>query len=419
MVLVLVRREDLDVQGQRRVDRVPAQRVAGRVDADLLDELLERHDHPGPLGELDLLAAAHDLHQLPDQHLDGDVGVVAGAGRDGPQPLHVPVVVGAEQVDADVETARPLVDVVRGVRREVGELAVGLDQDPVLVVAEVGRAQPHGAVLLEDVALLAQLGQAALDRSGVVHGPLGGPHVEVRAEAVEHGPVLGHLQLVAGLAERLGALVDRQGRELRVLGRDQGAHLDDVVALVPVRRHRQPGGRGSERGAEPVHLHAAVVDVELPGHHGAGRRQHPGHRVAHRRPAGVPQVQRPGRVGRDELEVDPRPVQRVRPPVRRPRPQHRRGHRARGGGVEGDVEEPRPCDVHRGDARCLGQVRRDGGSDIARRAAGLLGQLQRHVGRVVTVLADLRTLDRGAGGHVDRVEHEVAGRHGGPHRGQD
>jgi hypothetical protein len=53
-----------------------------------------------------------------------------------------------------VEAALALVDVVGGVGGEVGELAVGLDQHPVLVVVEVGGAQPQRAVGLEHVALL-------------------------------------------------------------------------------------------------------------------------------------------------------------------------------------------------------------------------------------------------------------------------
>jgi len=39
------------------------------------------------------------------------------------------VVIGAQQVDAAVEPARALVDVVGGVRGEVGELTVGFDED--------------------------------------------------------------------------------------------------------------------------------------------------------------------------------------------------------------------------------------------------------------------------------------------------
>ena len=59
----------------------------------------------------------------------------------------VAVVVGAPDVDQQVEAPGELVAVVGDVGEQVGELAVALDQHPVLVVAEVGGAQPHRAVL--------------------------------------------------------------------------------------------------------------------------------------------------------------------------------------------------------------------------------------------------------------------------------
>ena len=64
----------------------------------------------------------------------------------------VAVVVGAEHVDQALEAALELVPVVGDVGGEVGRLAVGADQDPVLVVAEVGRAQPERALALVGVA---------------------------------------------------------------------------------------------------------------------------------------------------------------------------------------------------------------------------------------------------------------------------
>ena len=63
------------------------------------------------------------------------------------------MVIGTEEVDVHVETAGALVDVIGGIRGEICVLAVGLDEHTILIVAEVGRAQPDGAVLLEDMAL--------------------------------------------------------------------------------------------------------------------------------------------------------------------------------------------------------------------------------------------------------------------------
>ena len=96
------------------------------------------------------------------------------------QPGDVAVVVGAPDVDEQLVAAGELVPVVGDVREQVGGLAVGLHDDAVLVVAEVGGAQPHGAVLLEDDAVLAQVGQRGVDRAGVVEALLAEPRVERR-----------------------------------------------------------------------------------------------------------------------------------------------------------------------------------------------------------------------------------------------
>ena len=88
------------------------------------------------------------------------VGVGAEAGDRGPQPRRVAVVVGAEHVDQAAEAALELVPVVGDVGGEVGRLAVGADQHPVLVVAEVGGAQPERALAAVGVALLLEAGRA-------------------------------------------------------------------------------------------------------------------------------------------------------------------------------------------------------------------------------------------------------------------
>ena len=190
-----------DVERQRGVAGVAGERVAERVDPDQVDELLERDQVAGALGELDLLAVLHDLDHLADQDLEGLRRVVAGAGGHRAQPADVPVVVGAEEVEQPVEAALPLVDVVGRVAGEVGQLAVGADQDPVLVVAEVGGPHPQRTVRVEQVALAAQLLQARRDVLAVVEGPLGEPDVDVGAERVELLPLLLELQPIAGIAE--------------------------------------------------------------------------------------------------------------------------------------------------------------------------------------------------------------------------
>ena len=145
-------------------------------------------------------ALARDRDELADPHLDVVLRVVAGAGRDGLEPVDVAVVVGAEEVDLLVEAAVLLAQVVRGVGGEVRRAAVGADEHAVLVVSEVGGAQPHRTALVEDVPLLAQPLDGALDRPALVEPALGEPHVEVHAEPVEGAPDRRELRLVPEVA---------------------------------------------------------------------------------------------------------------------------------------------------------------------------------------------------------------------------
>ena len=83
-------------------------------------------------------------------------------------------------------------------------------------------------------------------------------------------------------------------------------HLDEVLALVAVLGRLAAVVAREERRAEQVELVAGVVQVVLAVHVGALRGEQVRDRVADGDPAAAARVQRTGRVGRDELEVDPR-----------------------------------------------------------------------------------------------------------------
>ena len=95
---------DLDRLVGAAVDEVPARRV----DADLVDEVVEEDDVAAPLRHLRLLAAAGQVDELVEQHLDAR-GVVAEHPGDRRVPVARAVVVGAEHVDRAVEPALELV----------------------------------------------------------------------------------------------------------------------------------------------------------------------------------------------------------------------------------------------------------------------------------------------------------------------
>lgn len=84
----------LDIKGQRGIGRVTRQGVPQSVDADHLDQLRQRDDVAGPLGQPHLLAATQDLDQLTDRDLDVELGVIACAGNHRLEPADVTVVIG-------------------------------------------------------------------------------------------------------------------------------------------------------------------------------------------------------------------------------------------------------------------------------------------------------------------------------------
>ena len=265
------------------------------------------------------------------------------------------------------------------------------------------------------MALLAQPGQRLLQRPGLVQGPLAEVDVEDDAELRQRGLDLGEHELDAARPEDRQLLVVGP-LEQAGLGRDDlGGDVVDVGPGVTVLGHRLPLRGRLQAPGEPVDLGAGVVEVVLPRHLGAAGLQQPAERVTDRGPPGAADVHRAGRVGRDELEVDPLPGQRLRAPVGlaggdrldRDLPQRALG--------EGDVQEARPGDVDGGDrglrAQLLGQRLGHG----ARRDARGLGQPHRDVGGVVAVGAVLRPLDDDVVGHLDGERPALDGpAHSGP-----
>ena len=107
-----------------------------------------------------------------------------------------------------------------------------------------------------------------------------------------------HDEAVAPLARVVGRdVVAELGVQLR-------GHVDEVLALVAVLGRLLAAVARVERVAELVELRARVVQVVLAVHLGALRGEQVRDRVADRDPAPAAGVQRAGRVGRDELEVD-------------------------------------------------------------------------------------------------------------------
>ena len=95
------------------------------------------------------------------------------------------MVVSAEHVDAEIEPALTLIQVVGQVGGDIGGRAVTLDDDAILIVAEFCGAQPGRAILLVDRTVLAQLGDGLVHPAAGVHRVFVGVDVEVGAERVQ------------------------------------------------------------------------------------------------------------------------------------------------------------------------------------------------------------------------------------------
>ncbi len=318
------------------------------------------------------------------------------------EAAHVAVVVGAPDVDEELVAAGELVAVVGEVGQQVGRLAVGLHEDAVLVVAVVGAAQPDRAVGVEGGAVRAQVGERRLDGPGLDQAPLGEPRVELDPDAAEAG---GQILLHARVAP-----LDRVG----VVGHLRRP-LADVLALVAILRQVGAGLAGGQRCREQLHLHAAVVEVVLPVGDVAAALEHVAERVAVGGPAAAARVERAGRVGRHELDVDPQASTEVGTgEARLPGGHHVREDLVQPGVVEVEVDEPRTGQLH--PFHVGGQVRVEPRSQLlghlARLASVGLGRGQRHVRGPVAVLAAARPLEVDLGGRLDAGRLE-GGAHGG------
>ena len=193
---------------------------------------------------------------------------------------------------------------VADVGREVGRFAGGSVDDPVLVVAEGGRAEPDRAVLLVDVSALAQALDRSVDPALVVEPRLARPDVEMHAERLEAG--------LDPFAHATGRPPSDDGRGVGAVGGgggpdvvgDGGHELMDVGALVAVLGHRLTALERGHGRAQVADLGTRIVEVVLARDLLAAGLEDATQQVADERAASVADVERAGRVGGHELDVD-------------------------------------------------------------------------------------------------------------------
>ena len=377
---------------------------AGRVDADVVEQLVEGDEVAAALRHLRSLAAVDDVDELHDRELE-QLGVQAEGGEPRPQPGHVAVVVRAEHVEQPAAAALELVAVVGDVGQEVGGLAAGADQHPVLVVAEGGGAQPGGAVGLVDLAARLQLPDEGVQDVAVVQRALGEPGVELDAVALQ--------RRLGGGAHPLGTLPGELAQVVgaHALGLQGLGELRHVGALVPVLGGvLAPHPRGDRLG-EPLDLPARVVDVVLAQDLVAAQLHRARDGVPVRGVAPAGRGQGAGRVRRDELDQEPVAARRrAAPDVVAGRRDGRKGV-AVPGVREEEVDETRAGDLEAVDLapQVAAQPLDEALGDRTRVVAQRSGQQHGCVARVVAHLGARRALQGGGGPATLVSARELAG----------
>ena len=435
----------LNIEVDHLVGALGDERVASGIGADLVDELLQSHHGALALGHTDGLAVAQQVDELAQQNLK--LAGIAKSIADAADALDVAVVVGTPDVD-DVVNALELIPVIGNVGGEVGVLAVGLDQDAVLVIAQVGGAEPQGAVLGVEVTHLVELLKGAVNGGGAgglalgvlhVQRTLGVPTIEVAIDGVaEVAHVVDHLH-IAALAEALHALLRIGVDPLIAVGAPElGGLVDNVVAAIGVLAKGLGkvilvrmglgmlvvlvGNEGVAVGdqqlvslidihallgddvgklhiaradgvAEGVHLRAVVVDVELTLDVVTGVVHNTAERVAQRGPAAVANVHGADGVGGNELDLG----LQATTDVGLSEVHALLASLAKDGILDGngevEVDEAGACDLDFLNRGVLGHMGNDGLGDLARGAVGQLGGLQGHGRGPLAMRSVSRSLD--------------------------
>ena len=160
-----------------------------------------------------------------------------------------------------------------------------------------------------------------------------------------------------------------------------------------------PGHLGRQRGGEAGHLTAAVVDVVLALDVMADRREEAGDGIPVGGVAAAADVERPGRVGGDELDEDPlRRRGRDRPQALAGLAEARQGAPVPGVGEE-EIDESGAGNLDPVDAAAGGEIalelRADASCDVAGRFPQRRGEQHRRVGAVVPQLGLRRAVEGG------------------------
>ena len=246
------------------------------------------------------------------------------------------MVIGTPDIDDVRKAAQDLVAVVGDISRKIGMVAVGAKYYPIFFIAKIAATKPPGpVVLIKKAGLLERLNgtpdRAAVDQAlfripGLVRHakaleiqtdildqriprkPMNTPEAVItqsafgaRYERIEHRVIF---------FGQIGEKRPGVGLELTsFLTVQRGSNIEDVIPLVGRPRERQRFSAqfqipqpDAER--ENIHLPTRVIDVVLTQRIVACSTQYSCKGVTISRAAAVPDMQRPGRVGRNKFDHD-------------------------------------------------------------------------------------------------------------------
>lgn len=112
------------------------------------------------------------------------------------------MMIGTEEIDQLIIATVKLVDMVRDIRRQIRIAAVALDEHAVLIVAEIGCAQPQSAFAFIRHALSFQRVQRLVHHTAVINALFTGPDVKLNAEGRQIGFQLRQLGLQSVLRKK-------------------------------------------------------------------------------------------------------------------------------------------------------------------------------------------------------------------------
>ena len=223
----------------------------------------------------------------------------------------------------------------------------------------------------------------------------------MHAEIFQRGLDLPEHQRHALGAEDLQGVRGGHAEEIRMLPGHRLGDLADVLARIAVVRRCVLPRRREQGAGESVDLRAGVVEVILRDDLGILRAEDPGQRVTDRSPPHPADVNRSGRVGRDELKVHPLAGQAGPAAVSSALPDSDPGHRGGRRGPQADVQEPAPGHLSALDRRIDGEPVCDRLRQLPRRKARLLRHLKRQRRRIVAVAGIPRPFHARRGGSTD------------------